>query len=65
MRMGPTEPECVIAHGASYVLYTGTEGFDLSDPETPEKFAGKKVTVTGTLDAKTKAVKVVSMAEAK
>jgi hypothetical protein len=47
-----------------YVLYTGKEAFDLSDQKTPEKFAGKKVTVTGTVDAKTKAIKVESITAA-
>ena len=68
MRMGPTDAECVIAclraHGALYVLYTGTEAFDLSDQKTPEKFAGKKVTVTGTVDANTKTIKVESITAA-
>jgi hypothetical protein len=60
MRMGPTDAECtvacVLAHGALYVLYDGREVYTLSDQTTPEKFAGKKVTVTGTLDAKTKTI---------
>ena len=60
MRMGPTDAECtiacVLAHGALYVLYDGKEVYSLSDQKTPERFAGKKVTVTGTLDAKTKAI---------
>jgi len=60
MRMGPTDAECtvacVLAHGALYVLYDGKEVYTLSDQKTPEKFAGKKVTVTGTLDAKTKTI---------
>ena len=54
MRMGPTDAECthacVSVHGASYVLYDGKDLFTLSDQRTPEKFAGKKVTVTGTLE---------------
>jgi hypothetical protein len=33
----------------------------LSDQKSPEKFAGKKVTVTGTLDAKTKTIRVDSI----
>jgi hypothetical protein len=65
MRMGPTDGECTIAcveaHGARYILYDGKENFDLSDQKTPEKFAGKKVTVTGTLDTKTKAIRVDSI----
>jgi hypothetical protein len=69
MRMGPTDAECttacVAAHGAEYVLTDGTQVYTLSDQKTPEKFAGKKVRVTGTLDAKTKAIQVASMALAK
>lgn len=69
MRMGSTDAECTIAcvdaHGAQYVLYDGKESYTLSDQRTPEKFAGKKVTVTGTLDAKTKTIKVDSIAAAK
>jgi hypothetical protein len=56
--------ECVKA-GAKYVLYDGKEVYALSDQKTPEKFAAKKVTVTGTLDAKTKTIQVDSMAAAK
>ena len=69
MRMGPTDAECTNAcvsiHGASYVLYDGKEAYTLSDQKTPEKFAGKKVTVTGTLDAKTKTIQVDSITAAK
>jgi type 1 fimbria pilin len=69
MRMGPTDAECTIAcveaHGALYVLYDGKEVYTLSDQKTPEKFAGKKVTVTGTLDAKTKTIQVGSISASK
>ena len=69
MRMGSTDAECTIAcvsaHGAMYVLYDGKEAYTLSDQQTPEKFAGKKVTVTGTLDAKTKTIQVDSITAAK
>jgi len=69
MRMGPTDAECTIAcvsaHGASYVLFDGKDTYTLSDQRTPEKFAAKKVTVTGTLDAKSKTIQVESIAEAK
>ncbi len=65
MRMGPTDAECTVAcinaHGALYVLYDGKEVYTLSDQKTPEKFAAKKVTVTGTLDAKTKTIQVDSI----
>jgi Protein of unknown function (DUF5818) len=69
MRMGPTDAECtkacVTIHGASYVLYDGKQAYTLSDQKTPEKFAGQKVIVTGTLDAKTKTIQVDSIAAAK
>ena len=69
MRMGATDAECTIAcidaHGAMYVLYDGKETYTLSDQKTPEKFAGQKVTVTGTLDTKTKTIQVDSIAAAK
>lgn len=65
MRMGPTDAECTVAcvnaHGALYVLYDGKEAYTLSDQTTPEKFAGKRVTVTGTLDPKTKTIHVDSI----
>ena len=69
MRMGPTDAECttacVAAHGADYVLADGTNVYTLSDQKTPEKFAGKRVRVTGTLDSKTRTIQVQSIAEAK
>ena len=69
MRMGPTDAECAIAckneHDAPYVLYDGKEAYTLSDQKLPEKFAGKKVTVTGTLDAKTKTIQVDSIIPAR
>src|SRR5262245_2061381 len=65
MRMGSTDAECTLAcisaHGATYVLYDGKDTYALSDQQTPEKFAGKKVTVTGTLDAKSKTIQVDSI----
>jgi hypothetical protein len=69
MKMGPTDAECTIAcineHGALYVLYDGKEAYTLSDQRTPEKFAAKKVTVTGTLDTKTMKIQVESIIAAK
>ena len=60
--MGPTDAECtyacIQAHGASYVLLVGKDVYNLSNQQLPEKFAGAKVRVTGTLDAKTKTIKV-------
>jgi len=69
MQMGPTDAECTIAcireHGATYVLYDGKAAYDLSDQQTPEKFAGKRVTISGALDAKTNTIQVASIAAAK
>jgi hypothetical protein len=69
MRMGPTDAECTVAcveaHGALYMLYDGQEVYTLSDQQAPEKLAGQKVTVTGTLDAKTKTIQVDSITAAK
>ena len=67
MRMGPTDAECtiacIVAHGALYVLYDGEQAYTLSDQETPERFAGKRVTVTGTLNTRTQTIQMVSIAE--
>jgi hypothetical protein len=67
MRMGATDAECTFAcidaHGAMFVLYDGKDVYVLSDQRMPEKFAGKKVTVTGTLDARTKTIQVQSIAQ--
>jgi len=70
MQMGPTDADCVkacvAAHGATYVLYDGKGNvYELSDQKTPEKFAAQKVTVSGTLDPKTKKIAVTTIAAAK
>lgn len=69
MRMGPTDAECTRAcvniHGASYVLLDGKTVYVLSDQKTPDRFAGQKVTVVGTLDEKTKAIQVESISPAR
>jgi hypothetical protein len=69
MRMGPTDAECTIAcidaHGAAYVLSDGKNVYTLSDQQLPGKFAGHRVKVVGTLDAKTKTIVVESMTAAK
>lgn len=70
MKMGP-DPKCVMecikGMNGKYVLYDATAktAYVLSDQKTPEKFAAKKVTVTGTLDEKTKTIKVDSIKAAK
>ena len=68
MKMG-SDPkcvaECIKGMNGKYVLYDGKASYELSDQKTPAKFAAKKVTVTGTLDEKTKTITVASMAAAK
>ena len=68
MRMGATDAECtvacILAHGSMYVLYDGESAYTLSDQEKPEKFAGQRVRVTGTLDAETRTIEMVSIAAA-
>ncbi len=69
MKMGPTDAECTKAciqfHDAKYMLYDGKASYTLSDQKTPEKFAGQKVTVTGSLDAKTQTIRMDSIKAAK
>ena len=69
MRMGPTDAECtracVMIHGALFVLADGKNVYELDDQQPPDTFAGQKVTVTGTLDAKTHIIHVDSIAAAK
>jgi hypothetical protein len=66
MRMGPTDAECAKAcvdeHDGSYVLVDGTHVYRLSDQPAAKRFAGAKVTVTGTLDDATGTITVVSIA---
>jgi len=69
MRMGPTDAECtkacIEAHGAEYELADGKDVYTLSDQQLPEKFAGQRVRVTGTLDARTRAIQVQSISAAR
>jgi hypothetical protein len=69
MRMGPTDAECaracITSHGADYVLYDGKSAYVLSDQTTPDAYAAQKVRVVGTLDAKTKTIRVESIAPIK
>ena len=65
MQMGPTAEACTKAcvedHGVGYVLFDGTNTYKLSDQRLPERFAGKKVRVTGTLDVETRTIHVESI----
>ena len=69
MRMGPTDAACtkacVMEHDAAYVLVDGKNVYALSDQKIPAQFAGQKVKVVGTLDAKTRTIKVASITAAK
>ena len=69
MRMGPTDAECtracVMLHDAAYVLEDGADVYALTDQKTPDRFAGQRVRVTGTLDAKTRTIRVAAIAAAK
>ena len=56
--------ECVKA-GSKYALLVGSDVYTLSDQQTPEKFAGAKVKVTGTLNEKTKIIAVDKIEAAK
>ncbi len=68
MKMGSDEKcvtECIKGMNGKYVLYDGKDTYVLSDQKSPAKFAAKKVTVTGMLDAKTKTIKVDKIEAAK
>jgi len=69
MRMGSNDAECtnacVDAHGSFYVLYDGKTAYTLSDQKTPQQFAGRKVRVTGALDAAGRTIVVASIVAAK
>jgi hypothetical protein len=70
MKMG-SDPKCVVecikGMNGKYVLYDSKakKAYVLSDQKTPEKFAAKKVTVTGTLDDAGKNLKVDKIEAAK
>jgi hypothetical protein len=52
---------CVKQYKSKYALLDGKNTYKLSDQKTPEKFAGKKVKVTGVLYEKTQIIKVESI----
>ena len=67
MKVSP-DSKCVVecvkgGRNTRYALFDGKNVYILSDQKTPEQFAGKKVTVTGSLYEKTKILKVDSIAE--
>ena len=54
--------ECVKS-GSKYALLEGTNVYELSDQKTPEKFAGQKVKVTGTLNGNVLQVQSITAAK--
>jgi hypothetical protein len=63
MRMG-SDDRCVrncVRAGAKYVLWDGRNAYVLSDQNAAEPWAGKKVKVLATLDAKTREVHAISI----
>lgn len=66
MKITP-DPKCVVEcvrhdpKNNKYALYDGKNVYVLSDQQTPEKFAGQKVKITGTLFEKTKIIQVDSI----
>jgi hypothetical protein len=68
MRMGPTDAECARAcvdlHAGTFVLFNGTDVYALSGQQPLETFAGQKVKIVGTLDAKSRVIHVTSIAAA-
>jgi hypothetical protein len=69
MNMGP-DPDCIrqcvkAGKGVKYVLWDGQTSYKLSDQQTPEKFAGQKVKITGTVYQKTAILKVDKIEPAK
>ncbi len=57
--------DCIKDMKSKYALAAGDKVYVLSDQKTPEKFAGKKVRIEGTLDEKSKTLHVKSIAAAK
>lgn len=58
------DDKCVrmcVKGSSEYALFDGQKVFRLSDQGKPAKFAAQKVKVTGTLDPKTKTIKVSSI----
>ena len=69
MKVSP-ESKCVLecvksSSSVKFALLEGSNVYTLSDQETPQQFAGRKVKVTGVLYEKTKILKVDSIELAK
>ena len=60
------DSKCVtdcVKEGSKYALLDGSSVYELSDQKTPEKFAGQKVKVTGTLNGSTIQVQSITAAK--
>lgn len=53
--------QCVRKHGSKYVLMVGETAYTLSDQQAPERFAARKVRVSGSVDPKTNVLAVTSI----
>jgi hypothetical protein len=65
--MGKNAAECVrkcVENGGQFVLVTPYEVYKLSDQNAPAEFAAQKVKIAGTLDPKTKTIKVETITAA-
>ena len=66
MHMGDTDAECVKAcmdyHDARLALFDGTAALEIVNQAVAVKFAGRKVTVTGSLDEKTRRLTITEIA---
>src|SRR5882724_11823803 len=64
MLAGQPDDQCVamcVKGSSQYALYDGKDVLKLSDQKTPGRFAAQRVTVTGTLNPKTRTIKVSSI----
>jgi hypothetical protein len=52
---------CVKGSSSQYALFDGTDVLKLSDQKKPARFASQRVKVTGTLNEKTKTIKLESI----
>ena len=67
MKVSP-DSKCVVEcvkgdKNTKYALFDGKNTYVLSNQKAPQQFAGKMVTVTGTLDEKTKILKADSITD--
>ena len=64
MLAGQPDDQCIamcVKGSSQYALYDGKDILKLSDQKTPKKFAAQRVKVTGTLNQKTRTIKVSSI----